>query len=247
VNRTLSILTTSLSPSQVEEHASHSSYIFVVADGMGGHRGGEFASALSVATVQQVMLDLLNRQAEAQAADDLGPLFDLKTALHQADARVAKAGDQQPDLRGMGTTLTLAAVCDQTLTVFHAGNCRCYLLRGGRLWQVTKDHTLATYLADRGSITHEEVARSPLRRSLTNSLGAGESGLQVEVTRTSLTAGDVMLLCSDGLTLMLPDELIATVLASEPDPHSACRKLVDEALQAGGKDNVTVIVTQFGG
>jgi protein phosphatase len=143
----------------------------------------------------------------------------------------------------MGTTLTLAFVSGWRLFVFHAGDSRCYLHRGGQLRQVTADDTVAANLARMGVIKPEEVGRNRYRHLVTNLLGRGT--VTVHVERIDLQAGDAILLCSDGLTEMLSDERLAAVLESEGDPLEACTSLVAEANEAGGKDNITAVVARF--
>jgi protein phosphatase len=143
----------------------------------------------------------------------------------------------------MGTTLTLAFVSGWRLFVFHAGDSRCYLFRGGQLRQLTSDDTVTATMARLGIIKPEEAGQHRLRHVVTNILGRGTVAVQVE--QVDLQAGDAVLLCSDGLTEMLPDEGIAAVLGPESEPGAACEKLVAEANRAGGKDNITAVVARF--
>jgi protein phosphatase len=240
--RTLRVCETSL-PQPENQYGRGRGHIFLVADGMGGHQAGEVASALGVEVVGDYVLHLLKRFSNLQAGDEQGVLRDFKEALRQADARIVEEAAQHPDFAGMGTTLTLAFVSGWRLFVFHAGDSRCYLFRGGQLRQVTADDTVAATLARYGVIKPEEVGHHRLRHVVTNVLGRGTAEVRVE--RVGLQAGDVLLLCSDGLTEMLPDDRIAAVLESEADPRGACERLVSEANQAGGKDNITAVVARF--
>ena len=230
-------------PQPATQYGRNRGYILMVADGMGGHQAGEVASALGLEAVEGYVLHLLRRFSNLKASDEPGVLRDFKEALRQADDRFVEEAAHDPRLAGMGTTLTLAFVSGWRLFVFHAGDSRCYLFRGGQLGQVTADENVAAGLARLGVIKPEEVGHHRLRHVVTNVLGRGTAEVRVE--RVGLQAGDVLLLCSDGLTEMLPDDRIAAVLESEADPRGACERLVSEANQAGGKDNITAVVARF--
>ncbi|HEY1433755.1 MAG TPA: protein phosphatase 2C domain-containing protein, partial [Thermoanaerobaculia bacterium] len=149
-------------------------------------------------------------------------------------------------LRGMGTTMTVACSLGPEVMTAHVGDSRAYVhRRGGRLERLTRDQTMAQSLADAGAITQDEVAKHPSRHVLTSALATRGAFVQVELKRARLEDGDQLLLCSDGLTEMVPDEQIARVLAAGAASADACRQLVDLALAAGGKDNVTVIVGRY--
>jgi protein phosphatase len=219
-------------------------HLFLVADGMGGHQAGEVASALGVASVEAYVLHLLKRCFHFQTTDEAAILRELQTALQQADARLCDEAADHPEFAGMGTTLTLAFVSGWKLFVVHAGDSRCYLFRDGKLEQLTEDHTVAAELARRGLIEPEEVKEHRYRHVLTNVVGGSNVGVRVDVQRLDLEVGDVVLLCSDGLTEMLSDERIAAILAID-GPGAACAKLVAEANDKGGRDNITAVVARF--
>jgi protein phosphatase len=240
--RTLWVRETNL-PQAATQYGRNRGHIFLVADGMGGHHAGEVASALGLEAVEAYVLHLLRRFSNLQVGDEPGVLRDFKEALRQADARIVEEAAQHPEYAGMGTTLTLAFVSGWRLFVFHAGDSRCYLYRGGQLRQVTDDDTVAAELARIGVIKPEEVRHNRNRHLVTNILGRGTTTVQVE--RVDLQPGDAVLLASDGLTDMLADDWIAAVLGSEADPRGACKRLVSEANTAGGKDNITAIVARF--
>jgi protein phosphatase len=240
--RTLWVRETNL-PQPAKQYGRNRGYIFLVADGMGGHHAGEVASALGLEAVEDYVLHLLRRFFNLQTSDEQGVLKDFKEALRQADARIVEEAAQHPEFHGMGTTLTLAFVSGWRLFVFHAGDSRCYVHRGGQLRQVTTDDTVAANLARMGVIKPEEVGQNRYRHVITNLLGRGT--VTVHVERVDLQAGDALLLCSDGLTEMLPDERLSAVLESEADPREACTRLVAEANGAGGKDNITAVVARF--
>jgi len=242
--RTLWVRQTSL-PQPPTQYGRNRGHIFLVADGMGGHRAGEVASALTVTTIETFVLHLMKRFSNLQATDEQTVLKDFQAALRQADARLAEESAHHPEFAGMGTTLTMAFVSGWKLFVFHAGDSRCYLYRGGELRQLTADHTVAGELARQGVIKPEEVSHNRFRHVVTNVLGGNEAGVRIDVQKVDLETGDVMLLCSDGLTDMLADDRITAVLKSEADPQAACERLVAEANEAGGQDNVTAIVARF--
>jgi protein phosphatase len=242
--RTLWVRQTSLPQADVYHGRNHG-HLFLVADGMGGHEAGEVASALSVTTVEAFVLHLLHRFSNLEAADEQGVLADLRQAVQRADARLFEEVALHPEFAGMGTTLTLALASGRRLFVLHAGDSRCYLFRGGQLRQLTEDHTFVAELARRGVISPEDARRHRLRHVVTNVLGGGEAGVQVEVQKVELEPGDAVLLCSDGLTEMLDDARIAAVLTEGAGPQAACERLVAEANEAGGRDNVTAVIACF--
>ena len=127
----------------------------------------------------------------------------------------------------------------------HAGDSRCYLRRDQQLFQLTNDHTLVNQMVRNGVLPAADARKHHLRNIITNAVGGSEKGIQVEVHKATLEPGDVVLLCSDGLTEMVPDVQLGEVLKDEPDPAAACRQLVDLANQAGGRDNITAIVARF--
>jgi protein phosphatase len=244
LSRTLFVRQTSLPQSAAYQGRSRG-HILLVADGMGGAAAGEVASALSVETVEAFVLELLRRFSNLQASDEHGVISDLRQAVLQADARIVEEAAQHPEMAGMGTTLTLAFVSGRRLFVIHAGDSRAYLFRGGSLEQLTEDHTLVAAMVGRGEITPDQARCHPRRHVVTNVLGGGHPGVRVDVQRVALEPGDVLLLCSDGLHDMLDDARIAAVLAEEKGPEAACRKLVAQANEAGGRDNITTVVARF--
>jgi serine/threonine protein phosphatase PrpC len=242
--RSLLVRQTSL-PQAASRQGRSRGHVLLVADGMGGHAAGEVASALSVEAVESFVLELLRRFSNLQASDEHGVIGDLREAVIQADARIAEEVDLHPELAGMGTTLTMAFFSGRRLFVIHAGDSRCYLLRGGVLERLTEDHTVVAGMVDRGEISPEQARQHPRRHIVTNVLGGGHAGVRVDVHREDLEPGDVLLLCSDGLTDMVDDGGIAAALAEEAGPEAACGRLIDRANEAGGRDNVTAVVARF--
>jgi serine/threonine protein phosphatase PrpC len=217
-------------------------HLFLVADGMGGHAGGEQASAIALVTIEEFMLNSLKWFFKLQGD---GILSEVQDALRAADARIFEESARHPELKGMGTTLTMGYSAHAALYVAHVGDSRCYVLRAGVLHQITQDHTLAQEMVRGGAISAQEAEHNQFKNVVTNSVGGNKPGLTPEVHKVPLLAGDVALFCSDGLTGMVTGEQIAAVLRSETEAESACRKLVAMANEAGGKDNITAIVVRF--
>jgi protein phosphatase len=219
--------------------------IMIVADGMGGHEGGEVASAVAIDAMARyaftVMPWLLNVTQATQ--DELAAA--LQSALSSTHAAVQRAAvENQLDAR-MGTTLTMAYVVWPELYVLHAGDTRCYLLRDGKLSRLTRDHTMAQQLVERRAITQEEADRSRFKHVLVNVVGGSSPQVYAEFHHLHLLSGDKLLLCSDGLTEHLSDEQIATFLQQQRPAESIARALVTAAKDAGGTDNVTAVVSRF--
>jgi protein phosphatase len=226
------------------QYSSYRGHLFMVADGMGGHQGGDVASALSVMTVESFVLNTLKRCFHLQSPEEKHVMKEFRAALLQADARLFEEAAQRPELFGMGTTLTMAFACDWRLLVAHAGDCRCYLSSGGCLQQVTKDQTLVAEMVRHGLLNPEDAAHDPRRHIVTSALGGHEPGVEVEMYKVELQPGDAVLVYSDGLTEMVPDARVGAILAEE-GPQRACERLVAEANELGGKDNITVVVANF--
>jgi protein phosphatase len=212
---------------------------------VGGNEAGEVASGLTVETIEEFLLNTLRRFSNLQVSEEQNALKELQNALLQADARIFEETARRPEWRGMGTTLTLAFAVNWTLFIAHVGDSRCYLFSKGELHQLTQDHTLTAELIRQGILRAEGASRHPYRHVVTNLLGGNEPGVQVELHRLDLQVDDVVLLCSDGLTEMLADDQIATVLGEEVEPRRACERFVGEANMHGGKDNITVIVARI--
>jgi PPM family protein phosphatase len=200
--------------------------LVAVADGMGGHRAGEVASAAA--------LDALRIAFGAGASID--------GAVSAANEIVYEQSIADRNLRGMGTTLTAGALgIDGTLLIGHVGDSRAYLLRDGDLERITTDHSLVEELVRAGELTEEEAERDPRRSMITRALGL-EPDVDVDVESVELRAGDRLLLCSDGLTTMVSEEDISSLVDGVDDAEAAAAKLVEAANDAGGSDNVTVVV-----
>ncbi len=242
--KTLQVQQTSL-PDRRPEHSSDRSYLFVVADGMGGHAAGEQASAMAIDSVETFILGTFKWFAQFKGPEQDQVLADFQRALGQANARLLAEAAQHPELYGMGTTLTLAYSLNDVLFVAHVGDSRCYLCRQKILHRLTHDHTLVEELVRHGALAADKAAEHRWRHVMTNAVGGTSSDLKVEVHKLHLEAGDRVLLCSDGLTEMLSEEEINQTLQAESEPEQACRRLVTRANEAGGKDNITAVVALF--
>jgi protein phosphatase len=242
--KALRITQTSLPQPQVQ-HGGERAYLFVVADGMGGHAGGEKASALALDSVESFIHDNFKWFFRVKGHEEDKVLAEFQSALGRANARVLAEAADHRELRGMGTTLTLAYSLDGFLFVAHVGDSRCYLSRAGTLYRLTKDHTMAEELVQRGVISPEEALHNHWRHVITNAVGGDSPEISVELHKLRLEAGDRVLLCSDGLTNMVNDDHIARILHFEADPATCGRELVHQANEAGGGDNITVVVAHF--
>lgn len=198
--------------------------VLIVADGMGGHVAGEVASRLAVNTAASTEKDAVARVKAANKA------------IREEVAR-------EPGLEGMGTTMTLVSLEEGgSARLAHVGDSRAYLLRSGELRQLTEDHTVAAEYVAQGQISPDDAAAHPQRHMLTRTLGL-TPGIQVDEVSIDLESGDRLLLCSDGLTEMIPDGRIAEILG-EGSPDEAVWELVESANEEGGVDNITVIVVE---
>jgi protein phosphatase len=245
LTKALHVQQTSLPQARVR-YADEQGYLFVVADGMGGHAAGEQASALAVDTVERFILDTFKWFSHLKGREGDTVLQAFRQALGRADANILAEAAEQPELRGMGTTLTLAYSLNDELFIAHAGDSRCYLLRNGNLHRLTEDHTMVQEMVRQGLLRPDEAAQHRLRHVVMNVLGGHEPGVRVEVHKVQIEPGDRLLLCSDGLSEMLADKEIGALLQESVEPARSCERLVAAANERGGKDNVTVIVVNYG-
>jgi PPM family protein phosphatase len=205
--------------------------LYAVADGMGGHRAGEIASRVAL----QELLAAAPRTVDAKA---------LARAVRAANRAVIESACKSRTRTGMGTTLTAAMVDGTYVAVAHVGDSRAYLLHEGRLSRITEDHSMVADLVRQGSITEEDARFHPQRSVITRALGS-DPDMTADVYEVHASAGDRLLLATDGLTGMIPDDYIAELLLQERDPSAAAAKLVEAANRAGGYDNITVVVVDL--
>jgi PPM family protein phosphatase len=219
-------------------------HLLVVADGMGGAAGGEIASGLAVETISWYVARTMPWFYRYQDGREKELEAELVRAVEACQQTVADAAAGS-NLKRMGTTLTMAYVLWPRVYVVHAGDSRCYLHRNGRFERMTKDHTLAQKALDEGILTAKQAKSSALGNTLWNCIGGGAEGVRPDVYHATLRAGDELLLCTDGLTRKLEDPAISDILKSAATPSVACDELVTAANEAGGQDNITVVVTRF--
>jgi PPM family protein phosphatase len=217
--------------------------LFMVADGMGGAAAGEIASAMAI----EVVLEELRKHWISQA-DDSAENFAraLKSATRAANQAINAFAASHPEFRGMGTTATIAGLVRDTLYVGQVGDSRAYLVREDEAIQITKDQSLMQKLIDAGELTEEEAAMSERRNIILQALGP-EATIKVDLTHQRVRRGDTLVLCSDGLSGQVTRQEIAEIVAGTDDLTVACKQLIDRANQAGGPDNITVIVARFDG
>ncbi|MEO8325315.1 MAG: Stp1/IreP family PP2C-type Ser/Thr phosphatase [Nitrospirota bacterium] len=222
--------------------------LWVLADGMGGHAGGELASQIAVKTIPDVIRTQLGTEpSPCVQPEKLESL--LGQGLESANQSIRKEAAEQERLKGMGTTIVVVAISRSPTgfqaSVAHAGDSRAYLFRQGSLSLWTKDHTLMEERLALNLITPEQVRTHPLRHVLTKALGI-DSEAQPTVQTYPLAPSDLILLCSDGLTKMLTDQEIQTIVGQEaPHAEAICRTLVATANQLGGEDNTTVVLIRL--
>lgn len=207
--------------------------LFVVADGMGGHAAGEVASEIAVNTIEELA-------PEHADAEELGE------AVEQANRDIINAALNGRGREGMGTTCTAAMLEGNRLVIAQVGDSRAYLLHAGKLTQITRDHSLMANMIEAGQITPEEARHHPNRSVITRALG-NDPTMYPDLYEINVEDGDRLLLCSDGLTSMLDDPAIESIMNRTPDPQRCAAVLVNEAIAAGGLDNVTVIVSNVEG
>jgi protein phosphatase len=238
-------LLTSLPPDQIPEHFTEVVHGMLVADGMGGAAAGEVASSLAITTLVNLVLNtpcwvMRPGQEQAQAVMDR-----MTRRYQQIDAVLREEARANPDLAGMGTTMTLACSLGTDLVLAHIGDSRAYLFRSGQLLQLTRDQTVAQAMVDAGLLDPEEAETHRLRHLLTKVLGGGEDRSEPQVRHETLEQGDQLLLCTDGLTEMVDHAAIRAILGSAASANEACQSLVEQALKNGGKDNVTVVLARY--
>jgi len=214
--------------------------VLAVCDGMGGAAAGEVASSMTVDVIREVMT------ADGAPSSRAALARRLLRAVEEAAARVHAASLESRARKGMGTTATVCAVAGDTLYIAQVGDSRAYLLREGRLTQLTRDQTLAMLMMERGQLTQEEVATFPLGHVILQAVGTAPR-VEVDLTCVRVARGDVLLICSDGLSGPVSHDALREVLAEQPTAAAACEALVELANDAGGPDNVTAVVARLRG
>jgi protein phosphatase len=221
--------------------------LFMVADGMGGHLGGEFESRIAVKTVEETLRQLLQDPEATIATDTVFDRTDpgelLKYALRAASRRIYEEACRNTNLRGMGTTAVVLFIQDGKGFIAHVGDSRAYLVKNGEIRQLTADHSLVAEQLRAGFITEEELKHHKFKNIITRSVGF-QNEVEIDLLIRDLEPGDRFLLCSDGLTNLVEEpDLHKIVLKNQP--KEACKKLIDLANKRGGDDNVTVVIANI--
>jgi len=233
----------SLQPEVREHDVGGRGSLFVVADGMGGAAAGEIASDMAVDTIYSHMINTWGNDPENT---EQRFAYRLKEAVEVANQQIHEYAKGHPEHRGMGTTTTAAGIYTGALYLTQIGDSRGYLIRSGTIVQITKDQSLMQRLVDAGELTEEEAAVSERRNIILQALGP-DPHVKVDLTRQELRRGDMLVMCSDGLSGLVPKDDMLRIVSQTPDLVGACRDLIDLANARGGPDNITVIVARFGG
>ena len=213
---------------------SSSPYVFIIADGMGGHKCGEIASSMTVDYISGLMRNDDGRFESENMQQELCSI------VEQANKAVYEKSQDSDEFSGMGTTLTMAVIGEKTLTAAHVGDSRLYLVRGGEIKQLTEDHSYIGELLKNGTLTREEAENHPRKNVITRAIGSSPE-IQVDIFNQEINENDIYVLCTDGLTNMVCDNEIFEIVR-DSEPETACSKLIEAANRQGGDDNITVIV-----
>jgi len=243
--KSMQVCKSSLPDDGVYHFSDEEGYLMVVADGMGGAAAGEHASALAVGSLEEFVLDTFKWFLHLGNREQSVLFEELRQGLERADRKVFELAQGDPRLVGMGTTLTMAYSVGTDLFIAHAGDSRAYLFRDGTLEQLTHDHTLVQLLINSGGMSPEQAKKDARRNIVTNIIGGPSEGVHAEIHRLHIADGDVLLLCSDGLSEPAGDADIARILSETPDPEAAIERLIELALDRGGPDNITAIVVRY--
>lgn len=207
--------------------------LFVVADGMGGHNAGDYASRVAVETI-------VERIADSKESD---PLLTFEEAIHSANVRIRELAGSSPQLEGMGTTVVVASCQEGSLSVANVGDSRLYVVGRRGIRQITRDHSWVEEMVRRGGLGREEARNHPDKNIITRAVGA-EDTVKADFFKVRLETGDVVLMCTDGLTNMLEDEEIRMILDGARDTVEKVEALVRAANENGGRDNISVILIE---
>jgi protein phosphatase len=245
IGRWLETLLTNLQVDQVPARAEEVGYGLVVADGVGGHGGGEVASQLAITTLVSLALHTPDWVLGIQAKDNRRRMQRMEERWGRVQEALRQRGARDPALGHMATTMSAAVSLGTRLVVGHVGDSRVYIFRQGQLLQLTRDHTLVQTLMNLGELTPEQAATHPQRNLLLRSFSAAGDIAQGDFQQAVLSDGDQLLLCTDGLTGMVDTEVISSVLSRAASADEACQVLLAEALKNGGKDNVTIALARY--
>ncbi|MEO8120401.1 MAG: Stp1/IreP family PP2C-type Ser/Thr phosphatase [Rhodoferax sp.] len=216
-------------------------HLAVLADGMGGYNAGEIASGMATAFIKTELARWLSEAGPQAQAGQVRRAIEI--CVDNANRSIFNASHANPQYSGMGTTLVLAVFQGATLLLGHVGDSRCYRWRGNQLLQITRDHSLLQEQMDAGLLTREQAATSPNKNLVTRALGV-ETEVALDLNEYSVEAGDIYLMCSDGLSDMMDDAAIAQILQNGSSLDQMAGELVCAANENGGRDNITVLLTQ---
>ena len=217
--------------------------VAVLADGMGGYNAGEIASGMATAFIKAELSRWLSEAGANAQIRDISRAMEI--CVDNANIAIYNSANANPSFAGMGTTLVLGVIKDGRLLVGHIGDSRCYRIRQGRMEQITKDHSLLQEQMDAGLITPEQAAGSPIKNLVTRALGV-EQGVMLEVNEFSIEPGDVYLMCSDGLSDMVSDEVIVRIACEDLRLEPLAEHLILAANECGGRDNISVLLVAAG-
>ena len=221
--------------------------LFIVADGIGGHAGGEIASTMAVEVIRDYMK--MTMGGKEQGAGEEKAQFTEETnrvaaAIQRANQSIYESSQKDATLRGMGTTIAVALITGNKLSIAHVGDSRIYLVREHALFPLTDDHSVVSEQMKLGLITKEEAETSHIGNVITRALGYEET-VAMDLNELDIIEGDRIVLCTDGLTRMVSDDFILSTVSSVDKHEEACTILIDTACANGGKDNITVIVIRI--
>ena len=243
--RSMQRLLTNLLADQVPARVDEVGYGFVVADGMGGPAAGEVASRMAISTLVGLALHEPDWVFGISPGDTTRRLQRMAKRWVRVQKAIRALGDREPTLRQMGTTMIAAVSLGPHLVIGHVGDSRAYIFRHGQLHQLTRDHTLVQVMVDLGELRPEEAHTDPRRHLLMRSFSAADDTCQGEFQQATLADGDQLLFCTDGLTDMVDNETINSVLSRAASADEACQGLLAAALNNGGNDNVTIAVARY--
>lgn len=218
--------------------------LLAVADGMGGHAAGRVASKMATNFMKRYFKKKVatsstrNRELQGDYSEITN---ELALSIHTANQAIYEAAQRMPGFKGMGTTIAAVQVKGDRLSIAHIGDSRVYLIRAGNIEQLTDDHSVVCEQVKRELITREEAVKSEIKNILTRALGINDQ-VEVDLSEMNLAPNDSLLLCTDGLSNMVDDEMMLTIVTATKDPALACEQLVSMANANGGKDNITVII-----
>lgn len=246
INRSLKTLLTNLTEGALAESFDETAYGMLVADGVGGMAAGEVASSVALLKLMELAVQTPDWTMKMNQPENAATVIRRMThRFRKIDDELRELGESNDSLHGMGTTLTVVMTLGTQVVLTHIGDSRAYLLRGEKLHQLTRDHTLAQALVEAGIAEPDDTSTQAMRHVLTAALGTTGKPNDPQVQQLHLSDGDQLLLCTDGLSEMVADDCIAAVLTDSPSSATACQGLIDLALAEGGHDNITVVLARY--